>query len=156
MAEDFGKKVEKFGQDVWKKTTDTFGVIGKQSEIASKTHELRDVYAEIGRQFCEKYSSEAETQFPDLCADALSLMQQISDLEAQVLEQRGRKKCVKCGESISKTVAFCPHCGAEQPKEDQTKEQSAPEADRWACPNCGATLDQDDLYCSSCGTRRPS
>jgi len=155
MAEDFGKKVEKFGQDVWKKTTDAFGVIGKQSEIASKSHDLREVYAEIGRQFCEKHSSAAESEFPDLCANALQLMQEISDLEEQVLVARGRRKCANCGDSIPKTAAYCPHCGTEQPKEETPDPEDPPKADYWVCPNCGASLDIDDLYCSSCGTKRP-
>jgi len=156
MAEDFGKKVERFGQDVWKKTTDTFGVIGKNAEIASKSRELRTVYAEIGRQYCSKHAQETGNEFPELCAQAYEMATEISDLETQVLKQRGLRKCTSCGESISKIAAFCPHCGAQQPKEEPAADEAeSDEPAGWTCPNCNASMGPDDQYCSSCGTKRP-
>ncbi len=157
MAEDFGKKVERFGQDVWKKTTDTFGVIGKNAEIASKSRELRAVYAEIGRQYCSKHAQETDNEFPDLCKQAYEMATEISALEEQVLRQRGLKKCVSCCESIPIKAAYCPHCGAQQPEEEAASEEDADTVvlDDWTCPNCGAKMAADDQFCSSCGTKRP-
>ena len=48
MAEDFGKKIEKFGQEIWKKTTDVVGSISKSAEVANKERDLKQVYADIG------------------------------------------------------------------------------------------------------------
>lgn len=157
MAEDFGKKVERFGQDVWKKTTDTFGVIGKNAEIASKSRELRTVYAEIGRQYCSKHAQASDNEFPDLCAQAFEMATEISALEEQVLSQRGLRKCAGCGESISKKAAFCPHCGAQQPIETTSASEDEPAAgpDGWVCPNCGTAMEPSDQFCSSCGAKRP-
>jgi RNA polymerase subunit RPABC4/transcription elongation factor Spt4 len=156
MAEDFGKKVERFGQDVWKKTTDTFGVIGKNAEIASKSRELRTVYAEIGRQYCSKHAQETGNEFPDLCAQAYEMATEIAALEEQVLRQRGLRKCANCGESISRKAAFCPHCGEKQPEEEPIDgDNETVEPDGWVCPACGTAMAQDDQFCSSCGTKRP-
>jgi RNA polymerase subunit RPABC4/transcription elongation factor Spt4 len=156
MAEDFGKKVERFGQDVWKKTTDTFGVIGKNAEIASKSRELRTVYAEIGRQYCSKHAQETGNEFPELCTQAYEMATEISVLEEQVLGQRGLRKCGNCGESISRKAAFCPHCGTQQPKEEPVEaDDDAPGTDGWVCPTCGTAMAQDDQFCASCGTKRP-
>ena len=86
MAEDFGKKIERFGQDVWKKTTEAVGTIGKSAEAANKTREQKAVYAEIGKQFCEKHPSQANDEFPELAQHALDLAREIDELEAQIME----------------------------------------------------------------------
>ncbi len=156
MADDFGKKVERFGQGVWKKTQDTFGVIGKNSEISSKSRDLRMVYAEIGRQYCDKHAAETDNEFAELTTRAQQMAEEIAELEAQVLAQKGCRKCVSCGESIPAASAFCPHCGAAQPKEEPpVVEESFVSDNGWICPNCGERADGADLFCSSCGTKRP-
>jgi len=116
MADDFGKKIERFGQDVWKKTTETVGVIGKNAEIASKTRELDDLYTDIGRQYFERHTDSVTKEFPALAERAQALSKEIADLEDQILQQKGYRKCVSCGESVSQTAAFCAACGAAQPQ----------------------------------------
>jgi ribosomal protein S26 len=157
MADDFGKKVEQFGQDVWKKTTDVFNVISKNTEIAGKQRELRTVYAEIGKLYCANHGTEDGNEFPDQCKRALAMAKEIEELEQEVLQHRGRRKCLKCGESIPANVAFCPRCGAAQPKEEpETHEADEAEViDSWICPVCGAKMDDDDQYCTACGAKRP-
>ena len=156
MADDFGKKVEQFGQDIWKKTTDVFNVISKNTEIAGKQRELRMVYAEIGKLYCAKHGAEAGNEFHEQCERALAMAKEIEELEQEVLQHRGRRKCEKCGESIPSDVAFCPHCGAAQPKvEPEAPEADAAEViDSWICPVCGAKMDEDDQYCTTCGAKR--
>jgi len=157
MAEDFGKKVEQFGQDIWKKTTDVFNVLSKNTEIAGKQRELRTVYAEIGKLYCAKHGTEAGNEFREQCERALAMAQEIEALEQEVLQHRGRRKCAKCNESIPSTAAFCPHCGAAQPKEEPREEpaEDAEVIDSWICPVCGAKMDEDDQYCTVCGAKRP-
>ena len=156
MSDEFGKKVERFGQDIWKKTQGAFGVLSKNSEIAAKSRELRSICAEIGQQYCDRHAMEADNEFPEHCAQALLLIQEIAALEAEVLAQKGCRKCVTCGESIAVIAAFCPHCGAAQPKEEPpVVETPLDSADEWICPNCGAKADEDDAFCAACGVKRP-
>ena len=161
MAEDFGKKVEQFGQDIWKKTTDVFNVISKNTEIAGKQRELRLAYAEIGKLYCEKHGSESGSEFQEQCERALAMKKEIEELEQEVLQHRGRSKCAKCGELIDSAVAFCPHCGAPQPKEEPVEEPAEEPAEEaevinsWICPVCGAKMDEDVQFCTVCGAKRP-
>ena len=155
MSEDFGKKIERFGQDVWKKTTDAVGAIGKSAEIAAKTRDLTDLYANIGKQYFEKFPDTARNEFPDQTARVTALAQEIADLEAQVLEQRGSRKCASCGGSIPLESTFCPNCGAPQPKPDPHTAESAGEAQDWICSTCGAAMEATNIFCGVCGNKRP-
>lgn len=155
MAEDFGKKIEKFGQDIWKKTTDAVGSIGKSAEVSNKRRDLRTVYAEIGQQFIQKHPGQARDEFADLTQRASDLEKEIVELEAQILEQRGSKKCVECGEQIPSAAAFCSMCGAPQPKQETEPAAEAEVVDGWKCPACGQEMGSADTYCSACGTKRP-
>jgi hypothetical protein len=140
MADDFGKKVERFGQDVWKKPTDTVstigkktseavGVIGKNADIAGKHHDLTEIYTEIGKQLVEAHAAEAGSLFPEQFEKVRQLKCEIDDLESQLLQQKGCRKCASCGEAIPLTVAFCPKCGAPQPKQDAEAEKPKDETE---------------------------
>jgi ribosomal protein L40E len=159
MAEELGKKIERFGQDVWKKTTDVVGAIGKSAEVANKKRELKAVYSDIGQTFLAKHPAQAADDSPDLTERAKALETEIADLEAQILEQRGSKKCVSCGEMIPFEAAFCSKCGAAQPKaEPEPESEPTVEAeviDSWICPACGAKLGSTDAFCTVCGVKRP-
>lgn len=136
MSDDFGKKMERFGQDVWKKTTDTVstigkktseavGVIGKNADIAGKTHDLNELYTQIGKVLVESHSSQASELFPAQFEQIRQLKSEIDEIEAQLLQQKGCRKCASCGEPISSVVAFCPKCGAPQPKENAADSNGA-------------------------------
>ncbi len=155
MAEDFGKKIERFGQDIWKKTTDAVGAIGKSAEVANKTRDLKAVYAEIGKQFVENHPAQAADEFADLSAQAKQLQQEIADLEAQILEQRGTKKCVACGEELPYMSSFCSKCGAAQPKVESEPAAEGEVVDEWICPICSVKNDSSRETCVACGASRP-
>ena len=155
MAEDLGKKIERFGQNIWKKTTDTVGVIGKSAELANKTRDLKAVYADIGKQFCEKHPGQAADEFQDLAAQAKTLEAEISGLEAEILEQRGEKKCVSCGEEIPAAASFCSKCGAVQPKVEAEPAAEGEVVDEWVCPVCGVKNSSANETCVACGVKRP-
>jgi hypothetical protein len=89
MAEDFGKKMERLGQDIWKKTSDAVGTIGKSAESASKKHELKTVYADLGELFSKKHPAQAAEEFSETYQRAKELESEIAVLEEQILEQRG-------------------------------------------------------------------
>lgn len=155
MADDFGKKVERFGQDIWKKTSDAFGVISKSTEIAGKQREMRQIYAEIGRKYFELHTSAPEDALADLFAAAKTKADELAALEEQLLQYKGHRRCAACGETISASVAYCPRCGAEQPKEEPVEEPEPDEEADWICPRCGVVNDTDNLFCVACGEKRP-
>lgn len=155
MAEDFGKKIERFGQDVWKKTTDAVGTIGKSAEAANKKRELNGIYADIGKRFCEKHPAQATDEFADLTAQAIELEAQIAQLEAQILAQRGVKKCAECGAEIPLAAPFCSACGAAQPKLEQDPATEGEVLDEWICPVCGVKNGSASETCVACGAKRP-
>jgi len=154
MSDDFGKKIERFGQDIWKKTSGAVGAIGKSAESANKKHELRTVYADIGEAFCKKHPAQARDEFAELYDSVTTLETEIAELEEQILQQRGQRKCVSCGEEIPSEAGFCPKCGAAQPA---VKEEPAEEADvvsDWVCPTCGVKNDSEANFCVACGAKR--
>lgn len=155
MSEDFGKKIERFGQDIWKKTTGAVDAIGKSAESANKSRELKTVYADIGKQFCEKHPAQAADEFADLTRQAITLESEIAELEAQILEQRGTKKCVSCGEQIPLESLFCPKCGAAQPKVEPAPAAEGEVVDEWVCPVCGVKNSSARDTCVACGAKRP-
>jgi len=155
MSDDFGKKVERFGQDIWKKTSDAFGVISKSSEIAGKQREMRLIYAEIGKQYFDLHRSSPEESFASLFASASEKADELAKLEEQLLQYKGHRRCTVCGETISAKVAYCPRCGAEQPKEEPAEETETDEEADWICPRCGVVNDADNLFCVACGEKRP-
>lgn len=154
MAEDFGKKIERFGQDIWKKTTDAVGALSKSAEVANKTRELKTVYASIGEQFCAKHAEQAADEFGELAQRAKDLEIEVAELEAQILEQRGSKKCLECGEQIAFGADFCSKCGAAQPKPEPEPEEEPEVVDGWACTVCGHLMGSADAFCSACGAKR--
>ena len=155
MAEDFGKKIEKFGQEIWKKTTDVVGSISKSAEVANKERDLKQVYANIGKQFIQKHPVQATDEFSELTKRASDLEQEIEELQAQILEQRGSKKCTTCGEQIPYAAAFCSKCGAEQPKQESEPAVEPEVVDGWTCPACGQSMGSADTFCTTCGAKRP-
>ncbi|MEZ4628915.1 MAG: zinc ribbon domain-containing protein [Eubacteriales bacterium] len=154
MADDFGKKIERFGQDIWKKTSDAVGAIGKSAESANKKHELRTVYADIGEAFFKKHPAQAKDEFAELYGRAEALETEISALEEQILEQRGHRKCVSCGEQIAQNAAFCPKCGTAQPAAKEEPAEEAEVISDWVCPTCGVKNDSDAKFCVACGVKR--
>lgn len=156
MADDFGKKVERFGQDIWKKTSDAFGVISKSTEIAGKQREMRLVYAEIGKKYFELHANAPEEAFSELFETARAKADELKKLEEQLLQYKGYRRCAVCGETISASVAYCPRCGAEQPK-DEPSYETEPDEDAdadWICPRCGIDNDMENLFCVACGEKR--
>lgn len=156
MAEDIGKKVERFGQDLWKKTQGVFGSVSKNTEIAAKKRELSKLYEEIGRQYCALHAAEAENEFPALCEKVAGFLREIDALEAELLTQKGNKKCVSCGFVIDADAQFCPSCGVKQPEpEPEPEPEPAAEAPAgWICPACHASMEESALFCSVCGAKR--
>lgn len=156
MSDDFSKRIESFGQSVWKKAQGAVNIVGKNSDIAAKTQELKELYADIGKAYCITHPEAAQTEFPDLCGKAAALTSEITRLQDEILQAKGFQKCAACGALVPAPAAFCSSCGASMPQPPSPEPEPAPEPEAEpVCGNCGATLHEQDLFCAACGTKRP-
>ncbi len=156
MTDDFGKKVEAFGQNIWRKAQRTFDIVSINNDIGIKERRLSELYAEIGEAYCKSHQEDAQTEFPEFCEEAISLIREIAALRAAVLRTKGYRECAACHAMVDECAAYCPRCGAAMPEPEPEPEPAAEahEADGMHCGECGASLEDDDHYCSNCGAKR--
>ncbi len=148
---DFGKKIEDFGQNIWKKAQSAVDIVSLNNDLSTKSRELSQVYAELGAACCKQQSAETEKNFPQLYEEARQLAAEIDALQEKVQRKKGVKKCPGCGELVSLGAAYCAKCGARVP--DPAPEPEA-EPDTGVYSGCGAPLDEDDAFCSQCGAKK--
>ena len=80
-------------------------------------------------------------------------------IKDEILLLNNKKKCTNCSAEIDAQVAFCPECGKEQVKEEQTKaeekEEVLPEGKR-RCSGCGEIIETKYTFCPLCGAQNDS
>lgn len=54
--------------------------------------------------------------------------------------------CQNCGEMVAETCKFCPKCGAEIAKKQQTRPHGQ------ICAACGTLIEENGRFCPKCGT----
>ena len=153
MADDFGKRVEAFGQNIWQKAQKTIDIVGINNDIGAKERRLTQLYAEIGEAYCKAHLEDAQTEFPALCEEAFALTREIDSLQASVLRIKGYRECPACHAMADDTAAYCPSCGTAMP-EPAPEPAPAQEPDEARCKQCGEKLDSDDKFCPNCGEKR--
>lgn len=162
MADEFGKKVEAFGQNIWQKAQKTIDIVGINNDIGIKERRLAQLYADIGEAYCKAHLSDAQAEFPDLCGEAFALTKEIASLQASILRIKGFRECPACHRTVDGDAAYCPRCGVampapeppEEPDEPDEPDEPAPEEpDDPHCGQCGAELDGDAHFCHNCGAK---
>ncbi|MCY6370033.1 zinc-ribbon domain-containing protein [Clostridium ganghwense] len=112
-------------------------VIAKKSEelveiskltvsISSEESKLKDIYAEIGKQICEKYEHGIYID-PDLvenCNDIVKLKTNVKNMKDRIIQLKNKKFCPKCGEALESETVFCPKCGYSSENINITVEES--------------------------------
>lgn len=157
----FGKKIEDFGQNVWKKAQSAVDIVSLNNDIGTKSRELEAIYTEIGRSYCTEQAEAAKAAYPERFDEAARLFSEIDALEEKVRRRKGVKKCPRCGEQVVLSAAFCPKCGSEVPTpepepepEAECKAEPVVETDATFCASCGASLSEGDVFCPRCGKAR--
>lgn len=158
MADDFGKKIEAFGQSIWQKAQRTIDIVGINNDIGLKERRLSELYAGIGEAYCKAHLTDAQTEFPALCEEAFSLTKEIASLRASVLRIKGYCACPACHAMVEDTASYCPHCGTAMPEPEPEPEPEPTaetgEPDKPRCKQCEAELDDDARFCHNCGAKR--
>lgn len=152
MAEDLGKRIGAFGQNVWKKAQGAVNIVAMNNDIAAKTRALTELYAKIGEAYCCAHREMAAGTFPELSSQAFALAEEIAGLEELVQLEKGLLKCPACGAMAPASAAFCPACGAAMPEPAPKTPDREPLPER--CDACGAAMETEDVFCSACGRKR--
>ncbi|MCD8382110.1 MAG: zinc ribbon domain-containing protein [Clostridiales bacterium] len=140
----FGKKISDTGRDAIE-TGKGYANISKYNGMISENNEkIRHLMQEIGEKYCQLHMEDAEPTLRTLVSAVADMQAQNRELENEILDLRGLKKCPFCGEIISKSIAYCDKCGNRVLSEDVV-----------VCPNpkCRELLPAGTLFCLKCGKR---
>ena len=160
MADEFGKKMEAFGQNIWQKAQRTIDIVNINNDIGVKERRLTELYAKIGEAYCKAHLADAQTEFPEFCEDAFALTREIASLKASVMRIKGYCECPACHAMVDADAAYCPNCGTAMPEpepEPVPEPEHEPEAESendTRCKQCDAEMDEDDHFCHNCGAKR--
>lgn len=136
------------GNEVVDKTVEA---VSDRVTLAELEGELVELYVEAGQQVYDKYLKSNKTNyksFKEVFDDIERVSADIEAIEENIAKRKGIRVCEECGEEIDREAAYCPHCGAEQPDDDEFEED---EEDTYECPHCGADVDPTDKFCHNCG-----
>lgn len=142
------------GNEVFDKTAEA---VSDKIELAELESELVQLYVEAGRQVYEKYTKSNKTNYKSfkvIFDDIERVSCDIAAVEENIKRRKGIRICGECGEEIDREVSYCPHCGAEQPEDDDFDNDFDDDGkDTYECAYCGADVDPTDKFCHNCGNR---
>lgn len=161
LFEDLSEKAESViitvadkGNEVFDKTAEA---VSDKIELAELESELVQLYVEAGRQVYEKYTKSNKTNYKSfkvIFDDIERVSCDIAAVEENIKRRRGIRICGECGEEIDREVSYCPHCGAEQPENDDFDNDFDDDGeDTCECAYCGADVDPTHKFCHNCGNR---
>ncbi len=110
FMERMGDTLLSMGKDVSQKAKDMSGIAKLKLNIRSKEDYVKEQYMEIGKAYYERHRGEdgpEQAQF-DRIDEALEA---IAQMELQILELKGAKKCPGCGAETAETAEYCSACG---------------------------------------------
>ena len=125
--DELGKKLTDGGQKAAEQAR-AFAEVNKlNSQVSDQEKKMRQVYAQIGRDYYE-----AHTNDPEDCVkasvEAINLAKQtIEKLKAQITAIKGGSTCPKCGAAISKGTVFCSQCGEKIPAAPEPLKRTRPQ-----------------------------
>ena len=142
----FNKIGEKITSGVSATTTKTkeFAEIQKlNSSLNQKKSALMQKFADIGKIYFEKYSTNVEdAEISNACMEVKLIQSEIEKLEINIIELKRERKCENCKKVIPMDSTFCAFCGSAQSALNK-------------CVKCFSQLDENSMFCSSCGTKQP-
>ena len=151
MADNFSKKLSKFGHNVLQKTQNAADTVSLQGELQTYQEQLAQVFCEVGKQYHAAHATEPSNEFPTLCGQADELTVKIAALQERIAQLKGQKTCPACNARVAYQAAFCPLCGAalgDLPKEQQ------PALRTGICAACGAKIEEEAMFCPNCGKKQ--
>ena len=156
MARDF---FDGLGDSISRKTRDLGKMAGQiyetqkiRSKVSSEEHMIAKLKADIGNYIYEKYQNgeEVEDALRGFCEEIQQHLEIIEGYRDTAAELKGQKICRSCGNSVDRSVSYCPYCGSPcptpEPKEEpvaEPKEEPAAEPEEYAAPEASAAPETD-------------
>lgn len=88
-----------------------------RTKISSEERTINKLMAELGRTLYRAYAKgeELTDEQVSFCEKIDQHKELIERCKAEMAGRKGKKICPSCKESVDKSVAFCPYCGAACP-----------------------------------------
>ena len=148
MARDF---FDGLGDSISRKTRDLGKMAGQiyetqkiRSKVSSEEHMIAKLKADIGNYIYEKYqnSEEVEDALRGFCEEIQQHLEIIEGYRDSAAELKGQKICRSCGNSVDRSVSYCPYCGSPCPT-PEPKEEPVAEPEGYAAPEESAAPEND-------------
>ena len=156
MARDF---FDGLGDSISRKTRDLGKMAGQiyetqkiRSKVSSEEHMIAKLKADIGNYIYEKYQNgeEVEDALRGFCEEIQQHLEIIEGYRDTAAELKGQKICRSCGNSVDRSVSYCPYCGSPcptpEPKEEpvaEPEEEPVAEPEEYAAPEASAAPETD-------------
>ena len=131
FIERMGDTLLNMGKDVSQKAKDMSGIAKLKLNIRSKEDFVREQYMEIGKAYYERHKGEDVLE-QERFIQIEEALEDIAQMEHQILELTGAKKCPGCGAETAETAEYCSICGTKISavvEEEPTEEESVEEKD---------------------------
>ena len=148
MARDF---FDGLGDSISRKTRDLGKMAGQiyetqkiRSKVSSEEHMIAKLKADIGNYIYEKYQNgeEVEDALRGFCEEIQQHLEIIEGYRDSAAELKGQKICRSCGNSVDRSVSYCPYCGSPCPT-PEPKEEPVAEPEGYAAPEESAAPEND-------------
>ena len=156
MARDF---FDGLGDSISRKTRNLGKMAGQiyetqkiRSKVSSEEHMIAKLKADIGNYIYEKYQNgeEVEDALRGFCEEIQQHLEIIEGYRDSAAELKGQKICRSCGNSVDRSVSYCPYCGSPcptpEPKEEPVAEpekEPIAEPEGYAAPEESAAPEND-------------
>lgn len=135
--EDLGKKLTQVGEAAAEKTKDVAEFTKAKAKVLDVSGKLDKAYIAMAKKYLELHPANEEEGMKQVVDAVYALEDQLKELERQLQDLKGVKKCESCGAECETDAAFCSACGAELKKKEVIIEGEASEVEE--------TVEEDDI-----------
>ncbi len=111
IFEKIGDTIVGAGKDVTEKAKELSSVAKLKMDIRTKEEFVEKQYALIGKKYYEAHKDDDILDYEE-CNVIEEALDSIADMKAQLMDIKGAKKCLSCGEEVAEDASFCANCGA--------------------------------------------
>lgn len=127
--DELGETLTRTAKELGERAELIYGTQKLRNKIASERRIIDKTMADLGNILYKSYTSGAELDENQrrLCEQIDQHFEEIEKCKESMANLRGKKICPSCKETVDRSVAFCPHCGASCP--DPEPESATAEED---------------------------